>query len=113
MLLYLLNILLYPICTLVSALFNSDFAYYEYGVLNVSYVATAYTGSGVLPLAEFITQTMYGFATLLAPTSVVLLFTLSLLDIKYTTWLKKILLLLLELFIVLIISYVVLKLWII
>lgn len=108
-----LNILLYPICTLVSALFNSDFAYYEYGVLNVSYVATAYTGSGVLPLAEFITQTMYGFATLLAPTSVVLLFTLSLLDIKYTTWLKKILLLLLELFIVLIISYVVLKLWII
>ena len=108
-----LNILLYPLCTLVSALFNSDFAYYEYGVLNASYVTTAYTGSGVVPLAEFITQTMYGFATLLAPTSVVLLFTLSVLDVKYTTWLKKILLLLVELLVVIVISYVVLKLWII
>ena len=108
-----LNILLYPICTLFSALFNSDFAYYEYGVLNVSYVTTAYTGAGIVPLAEFITQTMYGFAMMLAPTSVILLFTLSLLDVKYTTWLKKTLLLLLELFVLLILAYVVLKLWII
>ena len=108
-----LNILTYPLCTLFSALFNSDFAYYEYGVLNVSYVATAYTGAGVLPLAEFITQTMYGFAIILAPTSVVLLFTLSLLDIKYTTWLRKMLFVLLELLVVIVLSYVVLNLWVI
>ena len=108
-----LNILLYPISTLFSALFNSDFAYYEYGVLNAAYVTTAYTGNGVLPLAEFITQTMYGFAMLIAPTSVVLLFTLSVLDIKYTTWLKKILFVILELLLVLFLSYVVLNLWII
>ena len=108
-----LNILLYPISTLFSALFNTDFAYYEYGVLNVSYVAAAYTGSGVLPLAEFITQTMYGFAIILAPTSVVLLFTLSLLDIKYTTWLKKMIFVILELLLVIFLSYVVLNLWII
>ena len=108
-----LHVLLYPICTLFSALFNTDFAYYEYGVLNVSYVATAYTGSGVIPFAEFITQTMYGFALLIAPTSVVLLFTLSLLDIKYTTWLKKILFIILELLVVLFASYVVLNLWVI
>ncbi len=108
-----LNILLYPIATLFSALFNTDFAYYEYGVLNASYVATAYTGSGVLPLAEFITQTMYGFAMLIAPTSVVLLFTLSLLDIKYTTWLKKIIFVILELLLVIFLSYVVLNLWVI
>ena len=108
-----LHVLLYPICTLFSALFNTDFAYYEYGVLNVSYVATAYTGSGVVPFAEFITQTMYGFALLIAPTSVVLLFTLSLLDIKYTTWLKKILFIILELLVVLFVSYVVLNLWVI
>ena len=95
------------------ALFNTDFAYYEYGVLNVAYVTTAYTGNGVLPLAEFITQTMYGFAMLIAPTSVVLLFTLSVLDIKYTTWLKKILFIILELLLVLFLSYVVLKLWVI
>ena len=108
-----LNILLYPISTLFSALFNSDFAYYEYGVLNAAYVTTAYTGTGVLPLAEFITQTMYGFAMLFAPTSVVLLFTLSLLDIKYTTWLKKIIFVILELLLLIFLSYVVLNLWVI
>lgn len=108
-----LHVLLYPISTLFSALFNSDFAYYEYGVLNVAYVTTAYTGSGVVQLAEFITQTMYGFAILIAPTSVVLLFTLSVLDIKYTTWLKKIIFVILELLLVLFLSYVVLNLWVI
>lgn len=108
-----LHVILYPISTLFSALFNTDFAYYEYGVLNVAYVTTAYTGSGVLPLAEFITQTMYGFAMLIAPTSVVLLFTLSILDIKYTTWLKKIIFVILEILLVLFLSYVVLNLWII
>ena len=108
-----LNIVLYPISTLFSALFNTDFAYYEYGVLNAAYVTTAYTGSGVLPLAQYITQTMYGFAMLLAPTSVVLLFTLSLLDIKYTTWLKKIIFVILELLLVIFLSYVVLNLWVI
>ena len=108
-----LNILTYPLCTLISALFNTDFAYYEYGVLNLSYAASAFSGTGVLPLAEFITQTMYGFAIAIAPTSVVLLFTLSVLDIKYTTWLKKMLFVLLELLLALFIAYLVLKLWII
>ena len=108
-----LNILTYPLSTLFSALFNTDFAYYEYGVLNVSYATTAFTGSNVLPLAEFITQTMYGFALVLAPTSVVLLFTLSVLDIKYTTWLKKMLFVILELLLVIFLTYLVLKLWII
>ena len=100
-----LNILTYPLATLISALFNSDFAYYEYGVLNASFAAAAYTGSGVLPFAEFITQTMYGFAMYFAPTSVILLFTLSLLDIKYTTWLKKMWLYLLIILVVIILVY--------
>ena len=84
-----LNIFTYPLATLFSALFNTDFAYYEYGVLNAATAAATYTGNGVIPIVEFITQTMYGFAMFIAPTSVVLLFTLSLLDVKYTTWFKK------------------------
>lgn len=100
-----LNIFTYPLATLFSALFNSDFAYYEYGVLNATYAATAYTGSGVIPFVEFITQTMYGFAMIFAPTSVILLFTLSLLDIKYTTWLKKIWLYLLMTLAVIVLVY--------
>ena len=108
-----LHILLYPIATLFSGLFSTDFAYYEYGVLNVAYVTTAYTGNGVLPLAEFITQTMYGLAMFIAPTSVVLLFTLSLLDIKYTSWLKKMLFVILGFILILFLSYIVLNLWVI
>lgn len=108
-----LNILTYPLCTLFSALFNTDFAYYEYGILSVSYAASAFTSSNVMPLVEFITQTMHGFALILAPTSVVLLFTLSILDIKYTKWLKKMLFVMLELLLVLFISYLVIRLWII
>ncbi len=108
-----LNILIYPLCTLVSALFNSDFAYFEYGVLNFSYATTYFTSAGVLPLVEFITQTMYGLAILIAPTSVVLLFSLSLLDIKYTTWLRKMLFVILELLLIIFASYVVIRLWII
>ena len=108
-----LNILTYPLCTLFSGLFNTDFAYYEYGVLSVSYASGAFSGAGVMPLVEFITQTMYGLAMILAPTSVVLLFTLSVLDIKYTTWLKKILFIILELVLALFLAYLVLKLWII
>lgn len=108
-----LNILTYPLCTLFSGLFNTDFAYYEYGVLSLNYASSVFSGAGVMPLAVFITQTMYGLAMILAPTSVVLLFTLSVLDIKYTTWLKKILFIILELLLAIFIAYLVLKLWII
>ena len=108
-----LHVILYPISTLFSALFNTDFAYYEYGVLNVAYAASAYTGTGVPALAEFMTQTMYGFAMLIAPTSVVLLFTLSVLDIKWTTWLKKILFVILELLLVLFLAYIAINQWVI
>ena len=100
-----LNVFTYPLATLFSALFNSDFTYYEYGVLNATYAASNYTGAGVVPFAEFITQTMYGFAMSFAPTSIILLFTLSLLDIKYTTWLKKIWLYLLMLLAIILIVY--------
>lgn len=108
-----LNILIYPLCTFVSALFNTDFTYFEYGILNFSYATTYFTSTSVLPLVEFITQTMYGLAVLIAPTSVTLLFTLSVLDIKYTTWLKKMLFIILEFVLIIFVSYVVIRLWII
>lgn len=108
-----LNILIYPFCTFISGLFNTDFTYFEYGVLNFNYATTYFTSAGVLPLVEYITQTMYGLAILIAPTSVTLLFTLSLLDIKYTTWLKKMLFVILEFVLIIFASYVVIRLWII
>ena len=56
-------------------------------------------------VVAILSQGLYGVTMFIAPTSVVLLFTLSLLDIKYTTWLKKIWLLLLMLLAVILIVY--------
>jgi len=102
-----LSILWYPLCTLVSALCNTDFNYYQYGVLNLTYATTYFTSTNIYPLCELITQTMYGFAILIAPTSAVLLFGLSFLDIKYLTWLKKMWKTLIEIVLVIFISYIV------
>ncbi len=102
-----LSILSYPFCTLISALFNTDFTYYQYGVLPLTYATSYFTSATVYPLCELITQAMYGLAIIFAPTSVTMLFSLSILDIKYTTWLKKMWLPLLELLIVVFIAFIV------
>lgn len=102
-----LHILWYPLCTFISALFSTDFTYYEYGVLNLSYATNYFTSPSVYPLCGFITQSMYGLAIMLAPTSSVLLFSLSMLDIKYTSWLKKMWLPILEIVLVVFISFII------
>lgn len=102
-----LNIFVYPLCTFISALFNSDFTCYEYAVLNLNYAVSYFTSTSVFPLCGLITQAMYGLAILVAPTSVVLLFNLSILDIKYTTWLKKMWLPILELLLVIFVSFII------
>ena len=102
-----LSILWYPICTFVSALCNSDFTYYKYGALSLTYATTFFTSNNIYPLCGLITQSMYGLALMVAPTSSVLLFSLSILDIKYTTWLKKMWKLLLEFVLVIFISYII------
>lgn len=102
-----LNILLYPICTFVSALCNTDFTYYQYGVLNLSYATNYFTSASVYPLCGLITQSMYGLALMVAPTSVVLLFSLSILEIKYTTWFKKMWLPILEIVLAIFVCYII------
>ncbi len=102
-----LSILWYPICTFVSALCNTDFTYYKYGALTLTYATTFFTSNSVYPLCGLITQSMYGLAILLAPTSSVLLFSLSILDIKYTTWLKRIWKMILEFVLIIFISYII------
>ncbi len=102
-----LSILWYPICTFVSALCNTDFTYYKYGVLSLSYATAYFTSANIYPLCGLITQTMYGLALMVAPTSSVLLFSLSLLDIKYTTWFKKMWKPILEIVFILFVSYIV------
>jgi len=91
--------------TFVSALFNSDFGYYTFGILPLTYVTSYINDTSVYPLCGLITQSMYGLAMLIAPTSVALLFNLTTLKITYFGWLKKVWQLFLELLLVAFVTF--------
>ena len=69
-----------------------------YGITSASTYVIAITTAEKVGLVGLIWQSMYGLTMLVAPTSVILLATLSYLDVPYTKWLKSVWLLLLELF---------------
>ena len=94
--------------TFVSALFNTDFTYYQYNILTLNYVSSYITDTSLYPLCALITQSMYGLAMLVAPTSLVLLYTLSTYEIGYIEWLKKIWKFLVELLVLLFIIFTIL-----
>ena len=102
-----LNNLTLSLSTFVSALFNTDFTYYQYGVLPLTYVTSYITDTTVYPLFAVITQGMYGLAMLIAPTSVVMLFSLTTLKVSYLEWLKHVWKLFVELLVVLLITFMV------
>lgn len=102
-----LNNLTLSLSTFVSALFNTDFTYYQYGVLPLTYVTSYITDTTVYPLCAVITQGMYGLAMLVAPTSVVMLFSLTTLKVSYLEWLKHVWKLFVELLVVLLITFMV------
>lgn len=91
--------------TFVSALFSTDFTFHNYTILPLTYVTTFINDTSVYALCGLITQSMNGLAMLIAPTSVVLLFNLSILKISYLEWLKNIWKLFLELLVVLFVIF--------
>lgn len=103
-----LNTITLSISNFLGALFNSDFAFYEYHAFNASYVTTFINDSTLYGLCTLITQSMYGIAMFIAPTSVVMLYTLSSLKLSYFKWIKKIAYLVLALFAVAIIAFTIL-----
>lgn len=102
-----LNNLTLSFVTFISGLCNTDFIYYNYGVFTLEYVTANITDTTLYPLTVIITQSMYGLAMLVAPTSIPLLFNLSSLDIKYGEWLKAIWKLFIELLAVCFIAFVI------
>ena len=102
------NIATTVIVALLAPIFNSDVAYSAQSV--VPYFTSIVTKTDNYPLAAVIFQSMYGVAMLVAPTSLVLMGILSYLKVSYKDWLKTIWKLLLELFIVLLIIFIVLAL---
>lgn len=98
-----LNVLTMSFVAMVSSVFNIESTYVAQSTL--PYVTTVITDSTLYPLVAIIFQSIYGLMMLVAPTSVILLGTLSYLDISYGQWLKYIWKLFLELLVVLVVIF--------
>ena len=95
------NVLTYSLVTFISGLFNTDLAYYNYGILNLTYVTSTFADkTNLYPLIALINQTMYGLALLVAPTSIPMIFGLGTLNMSYKKWWKNIWKLFLALFVI-------------
>ena len=102
------NIVTTMIVTLLSGIFNVDPVYSFQAIL--SYYPSVITKVDNYSVTAIITQSMYGFAVLFAPTSYILMCVLSYLKVDYCAWLKSIWKLLLELFVILLIIFIILAL---
>lgn len=100
------NIATTIVTSILAAFFNVDPAYTYQAYL--PYLASIVTSNDNYGLVGIISQTMYGFTTLFAPTSVILMCTLAYLKVSYKDWLKNAWKLLLELFVVLLIIFIIL-----
>ena len=87
----------------ISSVFNVEITYSVTAAL--PYVASLITESTAYPLIAVIWQSMYGLAMLVAPTSVILMVTLSFMHISYGEWLKSVWKLFVELLVALLIIF--------
>ena len=102
------NVLTTTVVALLASIFNVDSAYVYQSLL--PYLVSVVTNTENYPLVGIISQAMYGFSTTFAPTSLVLMATLAYLNVSYKEWLKKSWKLLLELFVILLIVFIILAL---
>ena len=102
------NIATTVVVALLAPIFNSDIAYSFQSV--IPYYTSIVTKTTNYPLVGVIFQSMYGVVMLFAPTSLVLMSILAYLKVSYKDWLKTIWKLLLELFVVLLIIFIILAL---
>ena len=92
------NVATSGIFSFVSSIFYVDIYYYSYFVLQ--YVGQFVTDASLYPLVSTMFVSLYGLAMLVAPTSVLLIASLSITDVSYGSWLKYIWKLFLSLFVV-------------
>lgn len=95
------NVITSALTGIISSILNVDPLYAFQAVL--PYFSGVVTNADVYPIAGILYQTMYGFAMLFAPTSIVLMGTLSFLGVSYKEWIKNVWKFLIELFVVLLI----------
>lgn len=98
-----LNVFTTAFTAILSSLFNVEPSYAFQAF--IPYLTSLITNQDVYPVIEIISQAMYGFTMIFAPTSVVLMAVISALEIRYKDWLKAIWKLLVELLVVLLIIF--------
>ncbi|MDD6224475.1 MAG: hypothetical protein PUB18_05705 [bacterium] len=99
------NVVTMSIAAMLASIFNVESVYTAQSTL--PYVMSVITDSSLYPLIEVIFQSIYGLMMLVAPTSVILIGTLSYLDISYGQWLKHIWKIFVELLIILLIIFLI------
>ncbi len=100
------NVITMTFVAMISSIFSVDNTYVVSQTL--PYVTTVITDTTLYPLISVIFQAIYGLAMLIAPTSVILLGTLTYLDVSYGQWFKHIWKLFLELLVILVIIFFIL-----
>lgn len=100
-----LNVVTMTAVAFISSIFNVDVSYAATSTL--PYVATVITDTNMYSLIAVIFQSVFGLAVLVAPTSVILLGTLSYLHIPYGQWLKHIWKLFLQLLALLLVVFII------
>ena len=95
------NVITSALTGIISSILNVDPSYTFQAVL--PYFNGTITNADIYPIAGILYQTMYGFTMLFAPTSIVLMCTLSFLGVSYKEWIKNVWKLLVELLVVLLI----------
>lgn len=88
-----------------TSIFNVESTYVAQRIL--PYFAGTVATTELYPLIGIIFQSIYGLTMLIAPTSIVLIGTLAYLDVSYTSWLKNVWKLFLEILAVLLIVFVI------
>lgn len=80
------NVALTGIYTIINSVFYVDYYYLAYAVL--ASLTTVFDDSSILSVVSVMFANLYSLVMLVAPTSVILLISLSISDVKYTDWIK-------------------------
>lgn len=80
------NVALSGIYTIINSVFYVDYYYLAYSVLYS--ITSIYDDSAVLSIVSVMFANLYSVVMLVAPTSVLMLISLSISEVKYTDWIK-------------------------
>lgn len=100
------NVFTMSIVAFISSIFNIETYYAASSVL--PYVASIIKDTSVYPLIAVVWQAMYGLAAFIAPTSIILIATLSYLNISFWQWIKASWKLILEILVALLLIFTIL-----